>query len=51
MRVLGAVPILRYMMLATLVFLISFVVVGQLDAVNHENLQVGLLHLHGLEAV
>ncbi|MBS04584.1 MAG: hypothetical protein CMQ24_18015 [Gammaproteobacteria bacterium] len=51
MRVLGAVPILRDMMLATLVFLISFVVVGQLDAVNHENLQAGLLHLHGLEAV
>ena len=51
MRVLGAVPILRHMMLATLLFLASFVVVGQLEVINEENLNAGLLHLHGLKAV
>lgn len=51
MRVLGAVPIMRHVMLATLVFLASFVIVGQSGIVNQENLHVGLPHLQGLEAV
>lgn len=51
MRVLGAVPILRHMMFATIGFLVLFVVIGQLGAVNQDNLQHGILYLQGLDAV
>ena len=47
MAVIGAVPIVRHIMLTSLSFLTLFVVIGQLEVINGGNLQQGILNTDG----
>ena len=45
------IPIVRHIVLASIFFLTSFILIGQLDIVNLPNLQKGILSSSGLEAI
>ncbi|MEE8057488.1 MAG: hypothetical protein V3T17_06600 [Pseudomonadales bacterium] len=48
---LGAVPIVRHIMLISLFFLVAFMVIGQMEIINEDNLTSGILGSHGAVAV
>lgn len=48
---IGVVPIIRHIMLVSVLFLISFILIGQLEVVDDKNLQRGILGSSGWEAV
>jgi hypothetical protein len=50
-RFFGAVPIVRQLMLASLLFLIAFILIGQLEIINEDTLEKGILGQSGWEAI
>lgn len=51
LSVIGSVPIVRHIMLASLSFLAMFVVIGQLDIINTDTLHKGILETDGWVAI
>lgn len=47
LAVIGAVPIVRHIMLTSVLFLFMFVIVGQLEIINSQNLLQGILNTDG----